>query len=380
MCFVELYAGIRNSTGQMSASFSADGHYIICASEDSRVYIWNAPLVQPSANGLNGRDANQPCEDYVSRDVCVAIPWPGPSALTSRRSSPTPSRTDLSGGEEQSCKAGSQSASPWLGAARVNADVQPGCISKQLFRSLGRQRLHPAGPNELGDQVECRGSESWSLEPRDSIPRAAAQNGGNHGVFKDGLNINLGECEDNSTSSGEEQGFRHGTHCRCLRCSEPVISDNKVFGPDSLPSCSRRPSPDTSSEVSHYSASQVTSPIEPYLAFHTNSIANSSSHNSFSSVETREECGSSALTSQVSSLDVNGTPATNANSLKSSIAANGKGSPQLSSHSSSSADLSGSPSMAKLSPVSPSRGLVIVTAGLGGEIRTFQNYCHVDMV
>ncbi|CAN4087423.1 unnamed protein product [Withania somnifera] len=49
------FKGFHNTSRQISASMTADGKYVVCASEDSHVYIWK------------------------HEDVSVAIPWPGMS-------------------------------------------------------------------------------------------------------------------------------------------------------------------------------------------------------------------------------------------------------------------------------------------------------------
>ncbi|KAJ7552863.1 hypothetical protein O6H91_06G073400 [Diphasiastrum complanatum] len=74
--------GFRNVSSQMSASFSADGHYIVSASEDSRVYIWN--FVNASSNNQKAqrKKAGQAFESFYSQNVTVAISWPRTSLLS----------------------------------------------------------------------------------------------------------------------------------------------------------------------------------------------------------------------------------------------------------------------------------------------------------
>eukprot|EP00250_Pteridium_aquilinum_P016752 c23276_g3_i1 orf=240-3296(-) len=69
------FKGFRNTNSQISASLSTDGGFIICASEDSRVCIWNYndsrqyPGQQSKASGSY--------EDFSVKHVLLAIPWPG---------------------------------------------------------------------------------------------------------------------------------------------------------------------------------------------------------------------------------------------------------------------------------------------------------------
>eukprot|EP00833_Pecoramyces_ruminatium_P014589 jgi/Orpsp1_1/1188621/evm.model.d7180000066143.1 len=59
------YKGLTNKSGQIKASFSDDGKYIICGSEDRQVYIWNVEppqtsrreMVEKLQNIIRGRDA-----------------------------------------------------------------------------------------------------------------------------------------------------------------------------------------------------------------------------------------------------------------------------------------------------------------------------------
>ncbi|KAL3825999.1 hypothetical protein ACJIZ3_022028 [Penstemon smallii] len=72
------FKGVRNTSSQISASFSPDGRHVISASEDSQVYIWK---VEESKNSGNGKVRNrikvQANEHFHCKDVAVAIPWPG---------------------------------------------------------------------------------------------------------------------------------------------------------------------------------------------------------------------------------------------------------------------------------------------------------------
>ncbi|MED6180352.1 hypothetical protein PIB30_009420 [Stylosanthes scabra] len=74
------FRGFKNGNSQIAASFSPNGRYIICASEDSQVFVWKyeelrgANLSKAKAN--NTILVNQSYEQFQCKDVTVAIPWP----------------------------------------------------------------------------------------------------------------------------------------------------------------------------------------------------------------------------------------------------------------------------------------------------------------
>ncbi|GFZ10993.1 transducin/WD40 repeat-like superfamily protein [Actinidia rufa] len=75
---VHKFRGFRNTSSQISASFSADGKYVVCASEDSQVYIWKREEPRNSSTGKSkGMITTNAHEHFQCREVSVAIPWPG---------------------------------------------------------------------------------------------------------------------------------------------------------------------------------------------------------------------------------------------------------------------------------------------------------------
>ncbi|XP_060174500.1 uncharacterized protein LOC132605333 [Lycium barbarum] len=71
------FRGFRNTSSQISASFSQDGKYIISASEDSQVYIWKREEPKPTSGKSRSVVNVQAYEHFPCKDVSVAIPWPG---------------------------------------------------------------------------------------------------------------------------------------------------------------------------------------------------------------------------------------------------------------------------------------------------------------
>ncbi|EFJ12543.1 hypothetical protein SELMODRAFT_446600 [Selaginella moellendorffii] len=71
---VARFKGFRNMSSQISASFNRNGSFIISASEDSHVYLWN---VTPPTSTCRGqlKISEKSCESFFSDSVTVAVPW-----------------------------------------------------------------------------------------------------------------------------------------------------------------------------------------------------------------------------------------------------------------------------------------------------------------
>lgn len=80
--------GFRNTSSQISASITADGKYVVSASEDSNVYIWKyeSPASRPSkSNSSSNKNVTvtNSYEHFHSQDVSAAISWPGMASTES---------------------------------------------------------------------------------------------------------------------------------------------------------------------------------------------------------------------------------------------------------------------------------------------------------
>ncbi|XWS09955.1 hypothetical protein CRYUN_Cryun39dG0034300 [Craigia yunnanensis] len=73
---IHKFKGFRNTNSQISACVTANGKYVVSASEDSYVYVWKHEAEsQPSRN--KGVTVTHSYEHFHCKDVSVAIPWPG---------------------------------------------------------------------------------------------------------------------------------------------------------------------------------------------------------------------------------------------------------------------------------------------------------------
>ncbi|KAJ9563254.1 LOW QUALITY PROTEIN: hypothetical protein OSB04_008414 [Centaurea solstitialis] len=75
---VHKFKGFRNTNSQISAYLAANGRYVVCASEDSQVYVWKHEG-DSRASRSKGVTVTQSYEHFHCQDVSMAIPWPGMS-------------------------------------------------------------------------------------------------------------------------------------------------------------------------------------------------------------------------------------------------------------------------------------------------------------
>ncbi|XP_068339988.1 uncharacterized protein [Pyrus communis] len=71
------FRGFRNTSSQIAASFTPNGKYVVCASEDSHVYVWKREEPRISATGKKSIISTNSHEHFQCKDVSAAIPWPG---------------------------------------------------------------------------------------------------------------------------------------------------------------------------------------------------------------------------------------------------------------------------------------------------------------
>lgn len=71
--------GFRNKSNQISASITADGNHVVCAS-DSQVYIWRYDVSpRPSRNKSHSVTCTHSYEYFHCRGASIAVAWEGGS-------------------------------------------------------------------------------------------------------------------------------------------------------------------------------------------------------------------------------------------------------------------------------------------------------------
>ncbi|KAL6651621.1 hypothetical protein ACP70R_010546 [Stipagrostis hirtigluma subsp. patula] len=77
---VHKFKGFRNTSSQISASVAPNGKYVVCASEDSHVYIWRHDNSSHPSRSRSAVYVTYSYEHFHCHDVTVAITWPGAEA------------------------------------------------------------------------------------------------------------------------------------------------------------------------------------------------------------------------------------------------------------------------------------------------------------
>ncbi|KAG0460431.1 hypothetical protein HPP92_020325 [Vanilla planifolia] len=141
---IHKFKGFRNTSSQISASLTANGKYVISASEDSQVYVWRYDADTHPNRSKGVVTLTQSYEHFRCLDVTVAVPWPDV-----RLSSGRISGYDEGKQSSINCTANSKSNSAMV----TDAGDQDSPFS-QAYRCL----------NTTTDHVSDRMSATWPEE------------------------------------------------------------------------------------------------------------------------------------------------------------------------------------------------------------------------
>ncbi|URE05857.1 WD-40 repeat family protein [Musa troglodytarum] len=73
---VHKFKGFRNTSSQISAYWTTNGKYVICASEDSHVYVWRYDEDSRPSRSKPATTVTQSYEHFHCQGVTMAVPWP----------------------------------------------------------------------------------------------------------------------------------------------------------------------------------------------------------------------------------------------------------------------------------------------------------------
>ncbi|KAL6905522.1 hypothetical protein ACP4OV_003123 [Aristida adscensionis] len=152
---VQKFRGFKNTSSQISAAYTSDGRYAVCASEDSNVYIWKTTRVAPAAAAMGiGMKPKTWCtirsyENFFCKDVSAAVPWPYMPPQPGAGESPS-SRMQCN---EESCSMVSHAA-----AAAAAGGGRSGELSSSGAPLTHSGELKQGGGGKGGD-----GGNAWGL-------------------------------------------------------------------------------------------------------------------------------------------------------------------------------------------------------------------------
>lgn len=167
---IHKFRGFRNTSSQISASFTPDGKYVVCASDDSQVYVWKRDEVGKNKGLITTRSH----EHFQCKDVSVAIPWPGsikyepPLLVQSKRhsklsTSQPPAYPGMSYALDDSFTSNSSSMRNLPPLPR-----KTGLSEKTLEEELANASCSNSGINSRGSFSSISGSSSTSNKYGDS--------------------------------------------------------------------------------------------------------------------------------------------------------------------------------------------------------------------
>lgn len=168
----------------MTASYTVDAKHIVCASEDSQVYMWKHE--EPRV-GLTGRKTIAMCtsfETFPCKDVSVAIPWHGVV-----KGEPPPAQTQPKKNPKK-----------------------PSATTTQENAAAGKKSGLPPLPKKNNDNTENVATEEHQEdEPTTQVPQNETENNAGE-LLKPGDSPSISISSRISSWSWFDGSGSHGTH------------------------------------------------------------------------------------------------------------------------------------------------------------------------
>uniref|UniRef100_M4CND6 Anaphase-promoting complex subunit 4 WD40 domain-containing protein n=1 Tax=Brassica campestris TaxID=3711 RepID=M4CND6_BRACM len=181
---VQKFRGFKNTCSQMTASYTVDAKHIVCASEDSQVYMWKHE--EPRV-GLTGRKTIAMCtsfETFPCKDVSVAIPWHGVV-----KGEPPPAQTQPKKNPKK-----------------------PSATTTQENAAAGKKSGLPPLPKKNNDNTENVATEEHQEdEPTTQVPQNETENNAGE-LLKPGDSPSISISSRISSWSWFDGSGSHGTH------------------------------------------------------------------------------------------------------------------------------------------------------------------------
>ncbi|CAG7891104.1 unnamed protein product [Brassica rapa] len=159
---VQKFRGFKNTCSQMTASYTLDAKHIICASEDSQVYVWKH---EEPRLGITGRKTIAMCTSYEAfpcKDVSVAIPWHG---VVKGEPPPTHSKKNPKKTSTTTTQDGKKSGLPPL-PKKNNDNTADEATEEHQEDETTTQTPHNETENNTGETLKAGDSPSMSLSSR----------------------------------------------------------------------------------------------------------------------------------------------------------------------------------------------------------------------
>ncbi|KAK0585437.1 hypothetical protein LWI29_028588 [Acer saccharum] len=370
---VQTLRGFRNTSSQISASYSSDGKYIVCASEDFQVYFWKREEHRSSGPTGKKRLINtRSHEHFQCRDVSVAIVWPG-----TVKGDPPPMPVHS---KRHSKRNGSQS--------------QPSSANGSPTRDEGiigfSKRLLPPLPKKNNK------TERASTPSEEDLAQISRSNSGIGDSFGSNFSsIRYGDSPSISAADANSSSIRHDDSPSILAASGP---NSALIRHDDSPSISAATCPNSAS-IRHDDSPSISAATCPNSASvrhdDSPSISAATGPNSASASVRHDDSPSISASTGLNSASVrhgdspsiltatgpnsasvrNGdSPSISAATGPNSASIRHGGDSSFSSFASSWSLFDGGNQTNQTTVQTTAWGLVIVTATVGGQIRSYQNF------